>query len=168
MKEKLSAFKAKIEIIGINPFVFIPKKILQDLFVQAGKSTSPIPVVATLNGITFRQNLVRYSGHWRLYLNTPVRKKANLDVGDAGLFEINFDPKPRVEKMPDSLMHALKKSKKAMQAFEALAASRQKEIKRYLNGLKTNESILRNTGHVMDYLEGKKPEGLHALLRVQA
>jgi hypothetical protein len=33
-----------IEIIGINPFVFIPENILENIFEQAGKNKGPIPV----------------------------------------------------------------------------------------------------------------------------
>jgi hypothetical protein len=31
-------FKAIIEIIGINPFVYIPENILENIFKQAGKN----------------------------------------------------------------------------------------------------------------------------------
>lgn len=160
-------FKAKIEIIGINPFVFIPDKILKDIFLAAGKDKGPIPVEATLNGESFRQNLVKYAGHWRLYLNTPVRKKTGLDVEDTGTFTIKFDPTPRTEKMPPSLAQALKNSKLARTTFKSLAPSRQKELKRYLNGLKGQAAIERNTTYIMQFLMGEKPQGLHALLRVK-
>lgn len=35
----MKEFTSKLEIIGINPFVFVPKNILTDLFIQAGKTT---------------------------------------------------------------------------------------------------------------------------------
>ncbi|UFH32613.1 hypothetical protein LNP04_02555 [Chryseobacterium sp. C-71] len=37
-------FTAKLEIIGINPFVFVPEEILNKIFEKAGKNKSPIPV----------------------------------------------------------------------------------------------------------------------------
>ena len=37
-------FKAKIEIIGVNPFVFLPERVLHKVFVQARKDKGKIPV----------------------------------------------------------------------------------------------------------------------------
>ncbi|MET3537929.1 DUF1905 domain-containing protein [Chryseobacterium limigenitum] len=59
-------FTAQLEIIGINPFVFIPEKILNEIFETSGKSKSPIPVKGTVNGKEFKQNLMKYLGEWRL------------------------------------------------------------------------------------------------------
>lgn len=69
-------FKAKIEIIGVNPFVFLPEKVLQQIFAQAGKDKGKIPVRIKIDGHEFPQTLIKWSGAWRLYLNTPMRKAA--------------------------------------------------------------------------------------------
>ncbi|WP_449397896.1 hypothetical protein [Chryseobacterium wanjuense] len=42
-------FTAKLEIIGINPFVFIPEDILNHIFEQSERNKSPIPVKGTVN-----------------------------------------------------------------------------------------------------------------------
>ena len=68
-------FTAKLDIIGINPFVFVPEHILVALKAQAGKSKGPIPISGTINGVDFRQTLVKYSGTWRLYVNTEMLKE---------------------------------------------------------------------------------------------
>ena len=91
-------FFAVIEVIGVNPFVYLPDKVLKYLFVQAGKNKGNIPVRIKTDGHEFTQTLVKYSGHWRLYLNTPMRKAAKKEVGDSANFEIAFDPKKRVIK----------------------------------------------------------------------
>ncbi len=67
-------FIAEIEIIGINPFVFVPKHILQKIFTKAGKQKGHIPVNGTRNDKTYKQTLVKYSGEWRLYINTVMLK----------------------------------------------------------------------------------------------
>lgn len=72
-------FDAKIEIIGINPFVFVPDAILQNLFKLAGKDKGHIPVKGIINGSPYRQTLVRYSGAWRLYINHNTEKFAKTD-----------------------------------------------------------------------------------------
>ena len=41
---KMQKFKARIELIGINPFVFVPGKILKEIFRQSGKDKGHIPV----------------------------------------------------------------------------------------------------------------------------
>lgn len=42
-------FKADIKIIGINPFVFVPEKVLSEIFKQAQKDKSPIPVIVSID-----------------------------------------------------------------------------------------------------------------------
>jgi hypothetical protein len=79
---EMKKFTAKIEIIGINPFVFLPDQALKAVFKQAGKDKGKIPVKMKIDGHEFVQTLIRYSGHWRLYLNGPMRKAAGKDVGD--------------------------------------------------------------------------------------
>ena len=43
-------FKATLEIIGINPFVFVPEQILTQIFTDAQKDKGQIPVCGTGNG----------------------------------------------------------------------------------------------------------------------
>lgn len=150
-------FSAKIFIIGINPYVLLPAAALKELFKQAGKDKGAIPVKGTIDGHAFLQNLVKYSGKWRLYLNTPMRKAAGKDVGDTAVFELSFDPEPRVTDMPAALQTALNKNKKAKAAFEQLSPSYRKEIMRYINNLKTEESVNRNVAKAINHLLGNGP-----------
>jgi hypothetical protein len=149
-------FKAKIEIIGINPYVLLPEKVLLALFKQAGKDKGAIPVKGKIEGHNFIQNLVKYSGKWRLYLNTPMRKASNKDVGDRVTIEIEFDPVKRITPIHAKLQRALQENKNANKVFDSLPPSRQKEITRYINFLKTEESINRNIKKVLLFLNGKE------------
>ena len=148
-------FFAVIEIIGVNPFVYLPDKVLEYLFVQAGKNKGNIPVRIKMDGHEFTQTLVKYSGHWRLYLNTPMRKAAKKEVGDSANFEIAFDPKKRVMKPHPAFREALKEKKAAKNIFDHLPLYLQKEIIRYISLLKTEESINRNVIKAIDFLLGK-------------
>lgn len=150
------SFKAVIEIIGVNPYVLLPEKVLSGIFMQAGKSKGPIPVKGKINGQEYIQTLVRYSGEWRLYLNTPMRKSTNTDVGDTVKIEVTFDNTERTVPVHPKLQKALNNDKVAKQVFDALPPSRQKEIVRYINFLKTEESIDRNIENTMLFLHGKK------------
>ncbi|STC96157.1 DUF1905 domain-containing protein [Chryseobacterium carnipullorum] len=73
---KDNSFTAVLEIIGINPFVFVPDEILEDIFKAAGKNKSPVPVKGTVNGKEFKQNLMKYLGEWRLYVNLLMLKNS--------------------------------------------------------------------------------------------
>jgi uncharacterized protein YdeI (YjbR/CyaY-like superfamily) len=161
----MESFTAEVLIIGINPYVGVPENVLNSLFEQADKSKSPIPVRGTLNGKRFVQTLVKYQGAWRLYLNTPMRQAAGIGVGDKATVEIEFDSEPRIVPINPKFARALSKNREAKLAFEKLAPSRQNEILRYLNSMKTEESLLRNIEKVIQHLLGKKPKGLSALLR---
>ena len=163
----MKSFAAKIQIIGINPYVSLPQSVLEALFKQAGRSKGPIPVRGTLNGKQFTQTLVKYRGAWRLYLNTPMRRDAGIDVGDEAIVGIEFDPKPRIVPMPPEFAQALSKSREARAAFAKLAPSRQREILRYLNSLKTDESLVRNIEKVIQFLSGRRPKGLTAIFRIK-
>lgn len=148
-------FTAKIEIIGINPFVFVPNDVLESVFAQAGKDKGKIPVQLTIEGHRFPQTLIKYSGHWRLYLNTPMRKAAKKEVGDTARFRLWFDPIERKTAMHPKLEQALKENESAQSVFEKLTPSLQLEIIRYIAFLKTEASVERNVAKAIQFLLGK-------------
>lgn len=150
------SFTAKIYIIGVNPYVLLPAKILKAIFKDAGKDKGAIPVKGTINNHPFIQHLVKYSGKWRLYLNTPMRKGTKADVGDTVSISISFDETIRETPMPEKLAAALSKNKKALKIFDGLSPSMQKEIKRYINNLKSEESIDKNVTRAINFLLGKE------------
>lgn len=152
----MQTFSAKVLKIGINPYVLVPATVLKTLFEQAGKDKSPVPIKGTLNGKPFIQHLVKYSGRWRLYLNTPMRKAAGIDVGDMATVYIEFDPEPRTIEMHPKLKQALEKNKKANAIFIKLTPSYQKEIIRYINNLKTELSVEKNIARAIQHLLGKQ------------
>ena len=152
----MKAFSSKIYIIGVNPYVLLPSALLKHIFQKAGKDKGAIPVQLKIGGKEFIQNLLKYSGKWRLYLNGPMRKAAGKDVGDIIKIQIDFDPKPRITPMHSKLKLALKENPAAKKAFEKLSPSRQKEILRYINFLKSEESVDKNIKRAISHLAGKK------------
>jgi len=153
----MKSFSSKIQIIGINPYVLLPSSLLKYIFQKAGKDKGAIPVKLKIDDKEFIQNLVKYSGKWRLYLNTPMRKAAGKDVGDTIIIEIDFDPKERTTPMHPKLKMAFKENPDAKNVFNNLSASRQKEILRYLNFLKSEESIDKNVQRAISHLIDSKP-----------
>jgi hypothetical protein len=149
-------FSAQIEIIGINPFVFVPEAVLKSVFAQANKDRGKIPVRLKIDGHEFTQTLIKYSGHWRLYLNTPMRKAAKKEVGAFATFELSFDPVEREIPVNPKLEKALKGNQAAKEIFDHLRPSLQKEIVRYIAHLKTEESVDRNVDNAVQFLLGNR------------
>lgn len=149
-------FSAIIDIIGINPFVFVPEKILRQILKKAGKDKGHIPVKGTVNGTPFIQTLVKYSGHWRLYINTIMLKDSPKKIGETVILTIDYDPVERTVPVHPKLLAAITKNKTAKTVFENLPPSRQKEIARYINSLKTEESMDRNIARAVAFLLGKE------------
>lgn len=149
----MASFTASIEIIGINPYVEVPDEVLHVLFKQSKKSKGPIAVKGKLNGKPYIQHVVKYKGLWRLYLNTPMRQAAGIEVGDVAKVKIEFDNRVRETPMHPELAKALAANKKVKEVFDAQAPYRQKEMMRYLNSMKTAESVKRNIVKIMNSLK---------------
>jgi len=154
--KKPKAFKAEIKIIGINPFIFVPEEALNYIFHQSGKNKGQLPVKIKIDGHEFKQTLVKYAGNWRLYLNTPMRKATEKDIGDTATFEIDFDTEERKISINPKLVQALAENKQAKDIFDGLAPHLKKEIIRYIANLKTEESIDRNVKKAVQFLLGKE------------
>lgn len=152
----MNKFSAEIQIIGINPFVFVPEDILENIFKQANKDKGPIPVCGTLNNQPYKQTLVRYSGEWRLYINTTMLKNSPLHVGKIIDLTIGFDPEDRTIKPPQKFLKALKANKEAKAVFDKLIPSMKLEIVRYLANLKTEETLDKNITRAINFLLGKE------------
>ena len=155
-QNKPAVFTGQIHIIGVNPFVFLPEKTLMKVFKQSGKDKGKIPVKMKIDGHEFTQTLVKYSGHWRLYLNTPMRKAAGKQVGDYASFEVEFNPNKKLLTSHPGLEEALNNNNKARGVFNELSPSLQQEIIRYISNLKTEESVKRNILRAINFLLGKE------------
>jgi len=147
-------FISQLEIIVGNPFVFVPETILLQL-IEAHGSNGPIPIMGTINGKAYQQTLVKYSGHWRLYINMKMLKDSPRRIGERIEVEIEYDSSDRTIEAHPKLRKALGDNKTAHDVFESLSPSKQKEIVRYISNLKTDESIDRNVKRAINFLLGK-------------
>ena len=151
---KVQKFKARIELIGINPFVFVPGEILKEIFRQSGKDKGHIPVRGSVNRKSYKQTLVKYSGGWRLYINTTMLKDSPKRIGEIIEVTIQHDPEDRTIQPHPAFAKALSENKEAKKVFDGLPASRKKEIVRYISALKTPESINKNIQRAIGFLKG--------------
>jgi len=153
----MKSFSAKIQIIGVNPYVLLPSTLLKHIFQKARKDKGAIPIQLKIDGQDFIQNLVKYSGKWRLYLNGPMRMAAGKDVGETIEIQIDFDRRQRTIPVHPKLKKAFKEDATAKKAFEKLSPSRQKEILRYINFLKSEGSVDKNIQRAIAHLTSNKP-----------
>jgi len=106
-------FKASLEIIGINPFVFVPHAILNQLFLAYGKDKGHIPVCGKINDKEYTQTLVKYQGEWRLYINTIMLKNSPKRIGEEISVEIQIDKIDRTISPHPKLTKALNENEVA-------------------------------------------------------
>ena len=148
-------FTAQLEIIGINPFVFIHEEILNEIFKTSGRNKSPIPVKGTVNGKEFKQNLMKYLGEWRLYINMIILKDSPKRIGEMIEVYVEFDNSDRTISIHPELDEAIRENPITLQNFENLIPSRRLELIRYINNLKTEASIQRNIEKIIKHLKGE-------------
>ena len=149
-------FTAEIKIIGVNPYVQVPDKILLNIFRKSGKNKGAIPIKGTVNGVPYKQTLIRYSGDWRLYINTAMLHHSPKRIGEIIKISAEYDPEPRVIIPHPGFKKALNRNKEAKVVFDNLPPSRRKEIVRYLANLKTEKALEINILRAINYLLGKE------------
>lgn len=149
-------FSAEIDIIGVNPFVFVPDEILQEIFKQAGKNKGPIPIQGLINGQPYKQTLVKFAGHWRLYINTFMLKDSPKRIGETVALTLAYDPESREVAPPEKFVQALAENDEARTVFERLPPSRRQEIVRYLARLKNEAALEKNIARAIGFLLQKE------------
>ena len=147
-------FRTELQIIDGNPYVELPRSILEQLFVESGRDKSPIPVHGSINGKPYQQSLVKFRGSWRLYVNMEMLEDSPRRVGESIEVEVAFDPSDRTIKVHPKFEAALADNADARAAFEMLSPSRQKEILRYISSLKRDDSVDRNVDRAIKFLRG--------------
>lgn len=145
------SFKSKIYKVGINPCVEVPSKITAKLHPTRGY----IRVSGKINKYPFKQTLVPVKGApYRLFVNGGMLNGSGLKVGDTAHFvlEQDLDLRAREVSMPKEFRKRLQ-AEGVFVKFSNLTPSRQKEILKYLNYLKSEEARLRNINKVIRQLK---------------
>ena len=149
--------EARIELTGVNPYVRISADQAELL---ATGWRRPLPVVLRINGAPrlWRTNAMPVGeGAFFLYLHGEMRTASQTGVGDLVTLEISFDDAyvngPQ-HPVPVWFQAALDGDSAARANWEQLPPSRQKELLRYFDRLKSSEAIERNLTAAMHVLAG--------------
>jgi len=148
-------FTAQLEIIGINPFVFLPPHVLEAMLKHSERYKGKIPIKGTVNDVDYIQTLVKYSGEWRLYINMTMLKNSPKRIGEILDISIEVDHEERKIEAHPKLLAALEKSPEALNIFNQLRPSSRNEIIKYISYLKTEQSIDNNVTKAINFLLGK-------------
>jgi hypothetical protein len=121
-----------------------------------GEGAKRFPVVATVNGYTWRTTVTPMGGEFLLGLNRAVRQEAGVEAGDAVEVKLKLDTAPREVKLPDALARALAEDSEARAAFDRLAYTHRKEYARWIDDAKRGETRQRRVAQALEMLrEGK-------------
>jgi hypothetical protein len=119
---------------------------------EVGEGAKRFPVVATVNGHTWRTSVTRMGGEFLLGLNRQVREAAGVSVGDEVDVRIELDTAERTVELPDALVAALARDPQAAAAFDRLAFTHRSEFARWIAEAKRDETRERRVGQAMEMI----------------
>ena len=121
-----------------------------------GEGAKRFPVVATVNGYTWRTTVTRMRGEFLLGLNREVREGAGVNAGDSVEVEIGLDDAPRQIDVPESLAAALERDSIAGAAVKALSYTHRKEYTRWIEDAKRDQTRQRRVQQALEMLRAGK------------
>jgi len=131
--------------------------VLDDEQVTAvGEGARRFPVVATVNGYSWRTSVVRMGGEFLVGLNRDVRRQAGVEAGDAVEVGLELDTAPRVVEVPEALAEALAADAQARAFFDGLAYTHRKEYAQWIAEAKRENTRERRVARAIEMLrEGR-------------
>jgi Bacteriocin-protection, YdeI or OmpD-Associated/Domain of unknown function (DUF1905) len=131
--------------------------VLDDAQVAAvGEGARRFPVVATVNGYTWRTSVARMGGEFLLGLSKEVRQGAGVEAGDEVEVAIELDTAPREVEVPEALAAALAADPQAKASFDRLAFSHRKEYARWVGEAKQEETRQRRVQQALEMIRAGK------------
>jgi Bacteriocin-protection, YdeI or OmpD-Associated/Domain of unknown function (DUF1905) len=121
-----------------------------------GEGARRFPVVATVNGYTWRTSVARMGGEFLLGLSREARDGAGVQAGDEAEVTIELDQAPREVGVPEALAAALAADPQAAAAFERLAFTHRKEYARWIDEAKRPETRQRRAAQAVEMIRAGK------------
>ena len=123
-----------------------------DQVAVVGEGARRFPVVATVNGYTWRTSVTRMKGEFLLGLNREVREGAGAQAGDEVEVTVELDEAPREVEVPGELAAALAAAPDASAAFERMAFTHRKEYARWVAEAKREETRQRRVEQAVEMI----------------
>jgi len=121
-----------------------------------GEGARRFPVVATVNGYTWRTSVARMGGEFLLGLNKEVRQGAGVEAGDEVDVTVELDTAPREVEVPEALAAALAADPQAKASFEDMAFTHRKEYARWIAEAKQQETRQRRVQRALEMIRAGK------------
>jgi hypothetical protein len=157
---KPNPLKFKGQLVGRGPggawtYVQIPFSV-PEVFGRKGQ----VPVLATINGFTFRNSLMPRAGVHILGVGKDVLAGAGATTGETVQVELAFDDAPRTVAVPADLEAALARSTAKAQLFASLSYSHKKEYVDWIESAKKPETRFSRIEKAITMIgTGKNPTG---------
>jgi hypothetical protein len=146
----MGSLSTKAELVKRGPAAAV---VLTDEQVAAvGEGAKRFPVVATVEGYTWRTTVARMRGEFLLGLSREVREGAGVEAGDTIDLQLELDTKPREVDVPEALATALAKDANARAAYEKLSYTHRKEYARWIAEAKRDETRERRVAKAIEQL----------------
>jgi hypothetical protein len=128
-----------------------------DQVALVGEGAKRFPVVASVNGYTWRTSVARMGGEFLVGLRREVREAAGVEAGDQVDISLELDEQPRDLALPDDLFAALASDADARVKFEAMAFAHRKEYVRWVTEAKREDTRQRRVHQALEMIRaGKK------------
>jgi hypothetical protein len=123
-----------------------------DQVAVVGEGAKRFPVVATVNGYTWRTSVTRMKGEFLLGLSREVREGTGAQIGDEVEVALELDQAPREVEVPEALAAALAADPDASATFERLAFTHRKEYARWVAEAKRDETRQRRVEQAVEMI----------------
>jgi Bacteriocin-protection, YdeI or OmpD-Associated/Domain of unknown function (DUF1905) len=121
-----------------------------------GEGAKRFPVVATVNGYTWRASVARMGGEFLLGLNKEVRQAAGVQAGDDVDVTVELDAAPREVEVPEALATALAADPEASASFKRMAFTHRKEYARWVAEAKQEQTRQRRVQQALEMIRAGK------------
>jgi len=123
---------------------------------DVGEGAKRFPVVATVDGYTWRTSVARMGGEFRVGLNRAVWHGAGVESGQQVHVVLELDLAPRTVEVPDALAAALATDPRAKAAFERMSFTHRKEYARWIAEAKREETTRRRVVQALEMIKAGK------------
>jgi hypothetical protein len=124
---------------------------------ELGEGAKRFPIVATVNGYSWRTTMARMRGEFLVGLSRAVRQEAGVKSGDTVEVEIELDTAQRKVELPQALADALATDSPARAGFDRLTYTHRKEYARWISEAKRDETRERRIAEALELLREGKP-----------